>query len=211
MPPSSGKSRFGSAEKALLVIILLVTGIFPYFPITAHGVVNWYVTGFDDLLIFAATFLAAKKMGRSAYAIAGLMLAVTCMLVLVSYVGKELSAFAQYAKWCAVVPLFYAAKEGYKLWKGEDDGEVEETWWMKYQMFGRAFFGFAANCLDDIALNTSMLAGAYSAHTEQYLFGIGFGAFTMVVLAAAVGNKIKDYPLLYVLGYLLAAAVILFL
>lgn len=33
----------------------------------------------------------------------------------------------------------------------------------------------------------------------------------MVVLAAAVGNKIRDYPLLYVLGYLLAAAVILFL
>lgn len=207
----SPKARFGNAEKALLVIILLVTGMFPYFPVTAHGVVNWYVTGFDDLLIFAATYLAAKKVGRSAYAIAGLVLAVTCMLLLVSYVGKELSAFAEYAKWCAVVPLFYAAKEGLKLWRGEEDGKEEETWWMKYQMFWRAFLGFAANCLDDIALNTSMLAGAYSAHTGQYLFGIGFGAFTMIVLAAAVGSKIKDYPLLYIFGYLLAAAVILFL
>lgn len=209
MPPISGTPRFGSTEKVLLSIILLVTGVFPYFPATAHGVVNWYVTGFDDLLIFAATYLAAKKIGRSAYAIAGLLLAVTCMITLVAYAGNQLSAYSQYAKWSAVVPLFYAAKEGYKLYRGDEDDGEEETWWMKYQMFGRAFFGFAANCLDDIALNTSMLAGAYSAHSGQYLFGIGFGAFTMVVLAAAVGNKIRDYPLLYIFGYLLAACVIL--
>ncbi len=111
MSSATKSSRFGKTEKALLVIILLVTGIFPYFPITAHGVVNWYVTGFDDLLIFAATYLAAKKSGRTAYAIAGLMLAVACMLVLVTYAGKELSGLAEYARWCAVVPLYYAARE----------------------------------------------------------------------------------------------------
>lgn len=111
MSSATKSPKFGNTEKALLVIILLVTGIFPYFPITAHGVVNWYVTGFDDLLIFAATYLVAKKSGRTTYAIAGLALAVTCMLVLVTYAGKELSAFAQYAKWCAIVPLYYAARE----------------------------------------------------------------------------------------------------
>lgn len=111
MSSASKSTKFGNAEKALLVIILLVTGIFPYFPITAHGVVNWYVTGFDDLLIFAATYLVAKKTGRTVYAIAGLTLAVTCMLALVTYAGKELSVFAEYAKWCAAVPLYYAARE----------------------------------------------------------------------------------------------------
>lgn len=211
MTRNVGNPKFGSAEKALLLLVLIISAVFPYFPVTAHGVVNWYVTGFDDLLIFAATYMVAKKSGKTTYAIFGLLVAVAAMITLVALAGRELSAFAEYAKYSAVVPLFYAARETYKMIRGEDETETEEAWWMKYQIFGRAFFGFAANCLDDIALNTSMIAGAYSANSSEYLLGIGFGAVTMVVLAAAVGNKIRDYPLLYVLGYLLASGVILFL
>lgn len=208
---NSGTTRFGSAEKALLSLALIVAAITPFFPVTAHGVVNWYVTGFDDLLIYSSTHLDARRKRKTAFAVAGLLVAVALMVALVALAGNKLSAFAEYAKWSAVVPLWYAAKGAYKIWKGEEDENEEETWWMKYRVFGRAFFGFAANCLDDIALNTSMLAGAYAGHSVEYLSGIAIGAVTMVALAATLGNKIRDYPILYVLGYLLAASVILFL
>ncbi|MDQ1343658.1 MAG: hypothetical protein QG650_378 [Patescibacteria group bacterium] len=211
MSSNSGNPRFGNAETALLLLALSIVAISPFFPITAHGVLNWYITGFDDLLIFAATYMIAKRRGHSGYAIFGLLLAVSLMIALVAFVGKELSTFAEYAKWSAVIPLWYAGREVYKIWKGHGDEEEKEAWWMKFQMFGRAFFGFSANCLDDIAINTSMLAGAYAGNAGEYLVGVSMGAVSMVVLAAVLGKKIHDYPVLYVLGYLLAAGVIIFL
>jgi hypothetical protein len=206
-----GSAHFGSAQKALLLLVAIIAIVFPFFPVAAHGVINWYVTGVDDLLIFSATYLVAKKRGRTAYAIAGVLTAVGVMIALVGVMGEALSVFAQYAKWSAVVPLGYAAYASYQLFRNSEEDGTGEVWWMKYEIFGRAFFGFAANCLDDIALNTSMIAGVYSEQAGEYLSGIGFGAVTMVVLAALVGPRMKDYPALYIVGYLLAAGVIIFL
>lgn len=205
----NGRLVFGSAEKTLLAFAVLTAAVFPIFPVTSHGIVNWYVTGIDDLLIFSATYLIAKKRGQTAFAVAGLLSAVACMLVLVAFAGGALASFSAYAKWAAVVPFAYAAKESYALWKGGEEGDEIPEWWMKCRTFGRAFFGFAANCLDDIALNASMVAGAYAGHSAEYLTGIAFGALSMVVLAAIVGKAVRDYPALHVAGYALAGIVIL--
>jgi hypothetical protein len=237
-----GFARKGIAEKALLFLGFLVAAVWLVVPIAAHGVLNWYVTGFDDLLIFSVTyFTVAKKEKKEFAAISGLLLAVATMVVLVVVAGTWFQQFGDYAKLSAAVPIFYAFlciwetyKErivhwmltavgyaealfgrpfpGLRRWlEGllEESPEPEDAWWMHYKVFGRAFFGFAANCLDDIALNTSMIATVYADHSVEYLSGIMLGAITMVVLAMVVGRRIGEHPYLQIGGYALAAGVIL--
>lgn len=209
MKDPASTSHYGTAEKAFVFLAILMGIIWSFKPITAHGVLNWYVTGFDDLLIFSVIYLDAKKNRRGMLAIFGLLSAVACMIAFVAIAGETVRGLGEYAKFSATIPIGYALWTTWRMFHEKSEEAETPDWWMRYATFWKAFFGFAANCLDDIALNASMVAGVYAEHATEYLSGVALGAITMVVLARVVGKRIGEYPFFQIAGYLLAAGIIL--
>lgn len=189
-------------RKIVVVLTALVFGVFLWFLITGLmpkdvlymfvlGIISWFATGIDDLMIFASNYRAAKSKLMS---ILGVMTAVSLMIALVLTGGIGLKFIGDWTFVGFCIPFYLA----YKTFKnGDDDAETRIG-----ASFTVAFMGFALNCTDDISYNLSVILIEPFASQVAFLVGVFVGSLLMVCVSIGMG-KVRDFP--YLRGLVLFA------
>lgn len=164
------------------IILIFAGGLGPWF----FGLVSWFFTGFDDLMIFSDLYHQAKTTRQRIEAISGLIVAVFVMIFLVTTIGYWFGLLKEYAWIGGFLPFSIAVR----TWMGW--GDTKEP--RKGTFFIRTFTGFGFNWTDDIIYNTGVIAGKAIEYQVWYLGGILTGAVIMVALAHHLFRGMKDMP-----------------
>lgn len=150
------------------------------------GLIGWFITGIDDLIIFSHIYHSAKNRQQRTEAIWGILSMVCIMLVIVCTIGW-IFGFLQKWTWIGgFLPLFLSIK----TWRGIGDTITPKTGTFYWQ----AFTGFGLNCFDDIAYNTAIITGKAFEYQITYIFGVFMGAVAMVYLSHFALEGFRDMP-----------------
>ena len=155
----------------IAVVFLLNLTLRPYLQLAVFAGVVPLIYGLGPL---------KRKMPKKKYLFDGIAI---CILVFTSFAiygrASDLGIFGRTV--ATVTPIVWVLFIFKDMVVEENDSDPA---WKKLNTFGQSYFGLVLNCLDDIALNTAVVASMHQENLSYwYMSGVFFGSLIMVIVA----------------------------
>ncbi len=149
------------------------------------GIFSWFVTGVDDVLIFAWIWEKAISNSQKCLAVIGFIAGVSCMIAITILFSEIVS----YIKYTNIILGAFLIFVGINT-SLQKSSEIE---FKPRNICLLSFLGYLLNCSDDIVWNTSMIAGKSLIEELFFFVGLFIGVLVTIFIVRLYSDKLKNY------------------
>ena len=149
------------------------------------GLISWFITGIDDILIFAWVWEKTRTKYQKYLAIIGFIAGVFCMIAITILFSEIVS----YLKYTNIILGFFLIYIGISTFLSKSS-KIE---FKPRNICLLSFLGYLLNCSDDIIWNTSMIANKSFTEELFYFTGLLIGVLSTIFIVRRYSDKLRNY------------------